>query len=39
VSCQFDAKSGAIDQLTFGDLPVDRDRPVGHPCCNILDDF
>jgi len=32
VSCQFIAKSGAIDQLTLGDRPVDRDRLVGHPC-------
>jgi len=30
VSCQFNAKSGAIDQLTFGDRPVDHDRLVGH---------
>jgi len=26
------SKSGAIDQLTLGDRPVDRDRRVGHPC-------
>jgi len=25
------SKSGAIDQLTLGDRPVDRDRRVGHP--------
>jgi len=31
VSCQFNAKSGAIDQLTLGDRPVDCDRLVGHP--------
>jgi len=31
VSCQFNAKSGAIDQLRLGDRLVDRDRPVGHP--------
>ena len=30
VSCQFNAKSGVIDQLTLGDRPVDRDRLVGH---------
>jgi len=27
------SKSGAIDQLTLGDRPVDRDRRVGHPWC------
>jgi len=32
VFCQFDAKSGAIDQVTLGDRPVDRDRRVGRPC-------
>jgi len=31
VSCQFNMKSGAIDQLTLGHRPVDRDRLVGHP--------
>jgi len=31
VSCQFNAKSGAVDQLTLGDQPVDRDRLAGHP--------
>jgi len=31
LSCQFNAKSGAIDQLSFGDQPVDRDRLVGPP--------
>jgi len=31
VFCQFNAKSGAIDQLTRGDRPVDHDRLVGHP--------
>ena len=31
VSCQFNAKSGAVDQLTLGDQPVDRDRLVGQP--------
>jgi len=30
------SKSGAIDQLTLGDRPVDRDRRVGHPCANVL---
>jgi len=33
VSCQFNAKSGAIDQLTLGDRPVDCDRRVGQPWC------
>ena len=28
LSCQFNAKSGAIKQLTRGDQPVDRDRPM-----------
>ena len=32
VSCQFNAKSGAIEQLRLGDRPVDCDRRVGHPC-------
>jgi len=32
VSCQSNAKSGVIDQPTFGDRPVDRDRLAGHPC-------
>ena len=36
VSCQFNAKSGAIDQLTIGDRPVDRDRLVGYPWCKRL---
>jgi len=31
VSCQFNEKSSAIDQLRPGDQLVDRDRPVGHP--------
>jgi len=31
VSCQFNAKSGAIDQQTLGDRPVDGDRLAGHP--------
>jgi len=31
-SCQFNAKSGATDQVTLGDRPVDRDRRVGRPC-------
>jgi len=31
VPCQFNAKSGAIDQLTPGDRPVDRDRRVATP--------
>jgi len=35
VSCQFNTKSGAIDQLTIGDRPVDRDRLVGHPCFSV----
>jgi len=35
-SCQFNAKSGVIDQLTFGDRPVDRDRLVGHTWCTAL---
>jgi len=35
VSCQFNAKSGAIEQLRLGDRPVDRDRRVGHPWFSI----
>ena len=35
LSCQFNAKSGAIDQLSFGDRPVDRDRLVGNPWCRL----
>jgi len=31
VSCQFNAKSGAIDQLRRGNRPVSRDRHLGHP--------
>jgi len=31
VSCQFNAKSGSIDQPTFGDRLVDRNRLVDHP--------
>jgi len=31
VSCQFNAKSGAINQLTLGDRLVDHDQFVGHP--------
>jgi len=34
--CQFNAKSGAIDQLRRGDRPVDRDWRVGHPCLTPL---
>jgi len=31
VSCQFNAKSRATDQLRLDDRPVNRDRRVGHP--------
>jgi len=32
-ACQFNAESGAIDQVTLGDQPVDAInlQPVGHP--------
>jgi len=36
VSCQFNAKSGAIDQLGLGNRPFDRDRLGGHPCIICL---
>jgi len=36
LSCQFNAKSGAIEQLTLGERPVDRDRRVGHPRCTAI---
>jgi len=39
VSFQFNAKSSAIDQLTLGDRPVDRDRRVGHPCSMVTKHF
>jgi len=35
-SCQFNAKSGAIDQLRLGDQPVDCYQLVGHLCCGVL---
>jgi len=37
VPCQFNAKSGAIDQLKLGDRPADRHRSVGHPGYALLD--
>ena len=35
--CQFNAKSGAIDQVTLGDRPVDPDQLIGHPFCRLYD--
>jgi len=28
-------KTSAIEQMTFGNRPVDRDRRVGHPWCRL----
>ena len=36
VSCQFNAKSGAIDQLRLDNRTVDRDRRVVHPWSSVL---
>ena len=32
VSCEFNAKSGAIEQLRLGERPVHRHRLFDHPC-------